>query len=110
MIVSPNRFSEKIIAFSKNKYFHVFEIASRLISGVLIVLYANSTLYPAPYSVFGYLLILVAIGLAATPPKLHIKFAVWSANSLKYYFRYLGIVFLPISFLFIYGAIGGIFA
>lgn len=106
MVIKPDSFTAGIITFSEKPYFHVFEIVSRIIAGLIFVTYATDTVFPAVISVIGFALILVGVGLALTPPRVHRKFAVWSANEFRDRFRLIGIVSVPLSLLLIYVAVG----
>ena len=68
MAASPMRFSEGIVTFSEKKWFHLFEVISRFIAGVIFIVYSNITLYPSVFEVLGYGLVVVAIGLVALAP------------------------------------------
>ncbi|MDO8344843.1 MAG: hypothetical protein Q7T48_16710 [Cellvibrio sp.] len=106
MVIKPDSFSAGIITFSEKPYFHVFEVVSRIIAGLIFVTYATDTVFPTVISVIGFALILVGVGLALTPPRVHRKFAVWSANEFRDRFRLIGIVSVPLSLLLIYVAVG----
>jgi hypothetical protein len=106
MIAKPDSFSNGIITFSEKSYFHLFEIISRIAAGIIFVTYAENTIFPKTISFIGYGLILVGLGLALTPPKLHRKFAVWSANNFRDKFRLIGIASVPLSMFLIYAATG----
>lgn len=109
MVVKPDSFSNGIISFSEKSYFHLFEIISRITAGIIFVAYAANTIFPKTILCIGYGLILVGIGLALTPPTLHRKFAVWSANNFRSKFRLIGIVSVPLSMFLIYAATGAVF-
>lgn len=106
MVVKPDSFSNGIISFSEKAYFHLFEIISRIIVGIIFISYSSSTVFPKVIYIVGYILVLVGIGLALTPPSLHKKYAVWSANSFRNKFRIIGVFSLPLSLFLIYVAIG----
>lgn len=106
MVAKPESFSNGIITFSEKSYFHLFEIISRIATGIIFVAYAEKTIFPKTISFIGYGLILVGLGLALTPPKLHRKFAVWSANNFRGKFRLIGIASVPLSMFLIYAATG----
>jgi len=87
MIVNPNYWSNGIVDFSRKPYFHWFEVISRLLAGLLFVLYSQTTLYPQLVTSVGYLLITVGFGLIITGSVKHRQFAVWSAYKFKNTFR-----------------------
>ena len=109
MVFRPQAFAQSIVDFSEQPYFHPFEIISRLIAGVLFVTYAADTRFPLLFKVIGLVLVLVGVGLAFTPPRLHKKFAVQSALRCKNYFRFIGIASVVLSFALIYAAIGHLY-
>ncbi|NMP16839.1 hypothetical protein HII16_10890 [Thalassotalea sp. Y01] len=105
MVVRPVQFAERIIHFSHWRYFHPFEILTRLGFGLLFITYAQATRYPLFFDMFGLLMVLVALGLTFTPVKKHQAFALQVAQQLKPYFRYVGILTLPLGPFIIFAAI-----
>jgi len=106
MFFRPNAFANGIINFSEQPYFHPFEIISRLIAGGIFVAYAAETQFPQLFNVLGTVLLLVGVGLALTPPRLHKKFAVQSANSCRNYFSWIGLLSVVLALALIYAALG----
>lgn len=106
MLFRPHTFAQGIINFSEQPYFHPFEIISRLIAGGIFIAYALDTQFPLLFKIIGSVLLLVGAGLALTPPALHKKFAVQSANSCKNYFRFIGVVSVVLAIALIYAAVG----
>lgn len=105
MIINPVYWSKGIVKFSKKFWFHPFEILSRFAFGLAFVFFAGQTLYPKLMSVIGYGLIAVSVGLLLTPPSKHKKFALWSAEKFKNYFRWFGFVSLVFGAFLIYAAL-----
>lgn len=91
MIVNPEQWSRGIVRFSEKTYFHGLEITTRLLSGVLFVTYSEQVKLSIIFSALGYLMIGVAAGLIIIGSKLHIRFAIWSAESFRGYFRFAGV-------------------
>ncbi len=87
MIINPNYWSNGIVDFSRKPYFHWFEVISRLIAGLVFILYSQTTLYPQLVFSIGCLLIAVGFGLIITGSVKHRQFAVWSAHKFKSTFR-----------------------
>ncbi len=106
MLFRPYAFAQGIINFSEQPYFHPFEIISRLIAGGVFVVYAADTQFPLLFKVIGLVLLFVGVGLALTPPRLHKKFAIQSANGCRNYFRFIGVFSVGLSFALIYAAVG----
>jgi len=107
MIANPDNWSNGIVKFSENPYFHPFEILSRLIFGVVFIIFADQTLYPTLMRIIGYLLIVVGVGLLLTPPSRHRQFAVWSAQKFRNTFRPAGLGSLIFGAFLIYAAVQG---
>jgi uncharacterized protein YjeT (DUF2065 family) len=106
MLFRPYAFAQGIINFSEQPYFHPFEIISRLIAGGVFVAYASDTQFPLLFKVIGLVLVLVGVGLALTPPRLHKKFAVQSAHRCRNYFSWIGLVSVVLALALIYAALG----
>ena len=105
MVLFPKRWADGIIRFSQWRYFHPFEIISRLVVGLGFVYFANQSKYPQLILGIGYLLVAVSIGLTFTPPTKHKKFAVWTADKFLPVFRPAGIVSICFGLLLIYVAV-----
>ena len=104
MVIKPSAFANGIIAFSEQPYFHIAEVVSRIIAGVIFIQYCADTRFPQIFLAIGIVLLCVGIGLACTPPSQHRKFALWSAQAFKNQFRLIGVVSVPLSLLLIYAA------
>ncbi|WP_220465403.1 hypothetical protein [Colwellia sp. BRX10-3] len=97
MIINPQAFSDSIIKFSQQRYFHAFEIMSRLCFGGIFIYYSALTSAPTINAALGYLMIFAAIFLLVIGAKKHRKFALWSAQKFSAMFRFCGV------FSFIFG-------
>ncbi len=104
MIVSPAAWSRGILSFSQKPYFHITEIASRLLLGALLIFFANATMHPLLFKIFGGVCLLAAIILIVMGSKRHCDFAVRSATFIKI-FRPAGIVSFTFGVFMIYSAI-----
>lgn len=71
MAISPDRFSAGIISFSQWRFFHPFEILSRLVAGPIFVIGADQTFHSTTFTLLGYRLVCVGAGLASTPAQAH---------------------------------------
>lgn len=107
MVFDPDYWSNGIVRFSRAKYFHGFEIISRLGFGAIFVAYSEQTLYPAVMGVLGYLMVAVGVGLLIAGPTRHMQFAVWSAKKFNKTFRPAGIVSIVFGIFIAYGALRG---
>ncbi|MGI2212876.1 hypothetical protein [Shewanella oncorhynchi] len=106
MAVKPESFSKGIISFSEQPYFHIAELFSRVIAGLIFTHYSTDTQFPQTIFAIGIVLLGVGMGLALTPPRLHRKFALWSAQYFNNKFRLIGLFSIPLSLLLIYCAVG----
>ncbi len=107
MIIRPSAFAAGIVRFSQMRYFHLFEIISRLLAGVAFICFADDTAYPGLTGVMGWVLLGVGIGLILTPSTLHRRFAVWSAMSFRNLFRPAGVASLAFGAYIVYTAVMG---
>lgn len=107
MVADPDYWSNGIVMFSRAKYFHGFEIISRLGFGAIFVAFSEQTLYPAVMDVFGYLMVAVGVGLLIAGSSRHKQFAVWSAKKFNKIFRPAGIVSIGFGIFITYGALKG---
>ncbi len=105
MLVSPTYWSEGIIQFSKKPYFHVFEILSRLFSGLIFIIFSDQTAYPVIMKVVGYLLVSVSVVLSLTPVARHKQFAVWSSQKFIKIFRPAGLLSFMFGVFLIYATL-----
>lgn len=90
-MINPRAFSQGIVNFSRQRYFHSFEVLSRLLSGVIFVIYAPLTSGHYANLVFGCLMLVSAIILLIIGTKKHREFALWSAKKFCPMFRISGV-------------------
>lgn len=105
MIVNPDRWSERIVTFSEKPYFHSFEVLSRFIFGLVFIIFAEQTLYPALMSAIGYILLAVAAVLLILMPARHRRFASWSAHRFKKMFRPMALGSLVLGAFIVYAVV-----
>ncbi|NND45676.1 MAG: hypothetical protein HKN58_10155 [Xanthomonadales bacterium] len=91
IIINPTAWAEAIVRFSQWRWFHPFEIVSRLAFGAAFLRWGSETAHPALMQVIGWVLLAVGLGLALTPPSQHRRFAAWSAGAFHKVFRPAGI-------------------
>ena len=65
-------------SFASSARAHYTEQASRLIAGAAIVTFAPSMWYPDLFKLFGWLIIVTAVGLLLIPWQWHHKFGKWA--------------------------------
>ena len=80
MIVSPSAWSRGILAFSEKSYFHIFEIASRLLLGGVLWLFAGRTSYPIFFTVMAAMFVFAGVFLIFMGVERHRAFAVRAAS------------------------------
>lgn len=107
MVVDPDKWSNGIVKFSRMTHFHAFEIVSRLFFGAIFIAFSEQTLYPAVMDAFGYLMVVVGVGLLIAGPSRHMQFATWSAIKFNKTFRPAGVVSTAFGVFIVYGALKG---
>ncbi len=105
MMKNSGEFSTAIIKFSNQSYFHVFEILSRLIFGLICIYYAPSTSAVMINTILGYLMLFTSILLAFLGAQKHRKFALWSATKFRSMFRFFGVFSFVFGIYIVYSAI-----
>lgn len=105
LIVNPDVSAEAVLRFVRLRYFHPFEIVTRIGFGVLFVMYADQSKFPTIIRVVGYVLIAVGLGLLVTPPSYHRRFGVWSVEKFSKYFRVAGLGSLAFGVFLIFSAV-----
>jgi len=90
MVFKPITFANGIAKFSSKPWFHVFEIVSRLIVGVLLIIFAQQTSYPKTVTILGVLLCLVSVFLLIIGESRHKHFARLTSK-IGVYFRPIGL-------------------
>ena len=105
MVLNPEGWGRFIVRFSEWRWFHPFEIASRLLFGAVFLQASDVTRYPALMNGIGYLLVAVGAGLILLPPSEHRRFAVWSADRFLPVFRPAGLVTALFGIFLVYAAL-----
>lgn len=105
MIVSPSRWGQGILLFARWRYFHPFEVVSRLVLGGVLVAFANEAMHPRIMAGVGYVLLAVGVGLMLVGEKRHRAFANRSAT-FTWLFRPAGIVALAFGAFVMFSALG----
>lgn len=105
MVLLPKNWANGIVRFSQWRYFHPFEIISRLAVGLGFIYFSDQSKYPQLILGIGYLLVAVSIGLTFTLPTKHKQFAVWTADKFLPVFRPAGIVSICFGIFLIYSVL-----
>ena len=106
MIINPKKARETLRQAGSTNFINYAEITIRLIPAISLILYADSSKFPEPFKLFGWIMLITSLILYAIPKKIHHKFSMKSADLLKpFYFQLIS----PFAFLFgaliIYNAI-----
>ena len=75
MIANPHAFGRGIMHFARKPYFHMAEIAIRLVLGAVLILFASGTQYPLVISAVGYLFVFAGLVLMIAGSARHRAFA-----------------------------------
>jgi hypothetical protein len=105
MIVNPKGWARGILAFAAWRWFHIFEITSRLALGGVLLYFAGQTLYPTVIRVLGGLFLFAGVFLIFMGSKRHREFADRVAEYVWLY-RPAGIAALTFGAFVIYAALG----
>ncbi len=91
MVAKPLEFSKGIVKFSEKAWFHPFEIASRFLIGLVFLMFADESSYPAVVTLLGGVLCFVSVFLIIIGPGRHRRFALLASRIGKS-FRLLGLL------------------
>ena len=94
MIIFPIAWAKGIIQFSRWRWFHRFEILSRLVFALIFYCAAMQSHYPKLHFGIAVLLTFTTGYLIWLTEKKHKQFAIWSARKFKNWFRPLGFITL----------------
>lgn len=75
MLFNPIMFANGINKFSNKDWFHTFEITSRLLIGVLFIVFAENSSYPRVLYILGVILCFVSVFLLVIGENRHKRFA-----------------------------------
>jgi hypothetical protein len=79
VIASKPPLAERFLrSFASSARAHYTEQGLRLLAGAAIVTFANSMWYPRLFELFGWLVVVTAIGLILMPWRWHQKFGTWA--------------------------------
>lgn len=106
MAASPERWSRGILAFAAKPYFHIAEISSRRLLGLVLLIFSGSTLYPIFIAIVGGVFLFAEVFLIFAGPRRHREFAIRSAGFRKV-FRPAGIAGTAFGAFIIYAAVAG---
>jgi hypothetical protein len=105
MALKPANFADSIVTFSEWRWFHAFEVVSRLVIGFAFIGLNESFVYPTFATGFGYLLVAVGIGLVILGRAQHERFARWTATLGAGVFRPAGAIGVALGVLLAYLAL-----
>ena len=91
MFIQPMRFANGIAAFSQKAWFHVFEIVSRFVIGVLFMIFAQHTAFHQLIFGLGALLVGVSLFLIVIGEQRHKSFAMKTVK-IGHKFRPIGMI------------------
>ncbi len=75
ILVAPGRAEAFLMAFARSARVHVAEQVLRMIAGAGIIIFSPLMTFPAVFRVFGWLMVLTAMGLLLLPWRWHRRFA-----------------------------------
>ncbi|MCC2616831.1 hypothetical protein LJ739_11315 [Aestuariibacter halophilus] len=101
MLMRPMAFANGIAAFSRKRWFHGVEITSRLLVGVLFIVFASHSRYPWLLAGLGGLLCFVSVFLIMIGEQRHRRFALRTAR-IGHGFRPLGVIAQLCGAVFVY--------
>jgi uncharacterized membrane protein YfcA len=97
MLFAPKKANDYLRKFGSTNFINYAELLIRAIIGVAIILASGVSKFPNIFRIFGWFLVITAIILCCIPRRIHHKFSLQAAETLKlFYFQLIS----PFSFLF----------
>jgi uncharacterized membrane protein YfcA len=97
MLFAPKKANEYLRKFGSTNFINYAELIIRAIIGVAIILASDASKFPEIFRIFGWFLVITALILCCIPRRIHHKFSLQAAETLKpFYFQLIS----PFSFLF----------
>jgi hypothetical protein len=101
--IKPSLAERFLTSFASSARTHYVEQGSRLLVGAAMVNFARSTWYPNLFKLFGWLLIVTAVGLLLIPWQWHHKFGKWAIPLAIRHLRVLALGASTLGALLLYG-------
>lgn len=102
-LVDPARAARFLRLFASSARAHYTEQLLRLIVGVGLVIFSRSMWFSAIFRIFGWIMVVTAIGLLFMPWRWHHRFARWVIPMVIRHLRWFGIGAFALSVLVLYG-------
>jgi uncharacterized membrane protein YfcA len=97
MLFAPQKANDYLRKFGSTNFINYAELIIRAIIGVAIILASDISKFPNIFRIFGWFMVITAIILCCVPRRIHHKFSLQAAETLKpFYFQLIS----PFSFLF----------
>ena len=109
ILVRPDLAKSFLEAFAQTARAHFLEQGLRLTGGLGFVFFAPRMNYPAVFQVFGWLLIVTAIGLMLLPWRWHRHFATWATPFVLRHLRTFGLAALLLGLFILDGFFRAVF-
>jgi uncharacterized membrane protein YfcA len=97
MLFAPKKANDYLRKFGSTNFINYAELFIRIIIGIAIIYASDISKFPNIFRIFGWFLVITAIILCCIPRRIHHKFSLQAAETLKpFYFQLIS----PFSFLF----------
>ncbi len=106
MFASPRTALRYLSKMASTNFINYLEISLRMIAGLALVAYSDSSKFPAIFNIFGLFVVITSAILFLVPRKWHALYSVWWSNKLKPPFvRFASAFSLAAGVFFIYAAV-----
>lgn len=105
LILDTGRVVDLAIRYCNWPFMHGFEILINAAFGGAFLFLAEEARYPMLFKIYGGLLLVIGLGLAFVPPRLHRRYGEWSIEKFRGIFRPVAPIGVLFGILVIYSAI-----
>ncbi len=103
-IARPERARRFLQLFASTPRAHYIEQATRLVAGAALVLFSPSMWYSFLFEVFGWIIVVTAVGLLLIPWRWHHRFAEWVVPMALRYLKVFAVSAFGLGAFVLYGA------
>ncbi|SHJ70020.1 hypothetical protein SAMN04487911_13121 [Arenibacter nanhaiticus] len=83
MVLAPKNARKIIKKAASTDLFHYTEVSKRLLPAIAMIVYADTSVYPMAFKLFGGIMVITSLVLYFVPRKMHHQYALKCAEVLK---------------------------
>jgi hypothetical protein len=105
LLLSPARLTRFLLRHSGDPWLHILAAAIRIVLGIVLLLYAAESRFPAALVVLGWVALLAGVSIALVPPHFFRKMVVWAFDRFGRYTRVAALAVLVFGLFLVYAIV-----